>query len=221
MATMTQSRSGFGFLGFAAIMVAALLIISMILGTLATSVTMTESTDVAPADMGDEELETALSDAEAALRGAIQRVLDPVGTEIAGKSSMGEVRVRNRVYEDLATEMARRVNMIVTSPQLNVPGFGAAKIAYNHIVKERGRSAELDELMRGPNKRRNCKEGDGRKSYVYKQVGPDTYVLGVLWDDVLVTCYHVTRALKDATFDRDGCPPSINGEHDAMSSPAF
>jgi len=217
MATMTPARTGFGFLGFAAIMVAALLIVSMILGTLATSVTMTESTDVAPADMGDEELEVALADAEAALQEAIQRAHDnaSVGTDIAAKSSMGKVRARNRVYENLAAEMAKRVSHIV----VDIPDEGIMPVAVTHIRERHGMEA-LDALMTGGWKKGDC--NGGKKGYAYKPADDGRWWVRVSWQGKVVTCYRCTWELLCWYFKVDGCkPPRPPFTHDAMSSPAY
>lgn len=245
MATMVSPRSGFDFLKFAAA-VMAFVVAVMLLGSLAMpQMAVTNAAEKAPADMDDAELQVELDRAEVDVVAAWETVKDAwvAGDQAARNATLAARQAANERYiaandvaiargwysfeytnEELA-EIATSTLVLTaaTAPVVMLPGLEApVYVSWGHI-KERHGFVPFDLLTNGPNHRRNCKEGGGRKTYIYKQApGPgDTWVLGVVWDNVLVTCYQVTHDMLLWYFDKDGCPPGMNGGHDGISGAAY
>jgi len=235
MATMTQTKSGFGFLGFAAIMVAALLIVSMGAGALATSVMMTESTAgaKAPANMDDAELQAEIEAAEVEVVAAWDKVKDvcvegadqaTIEAAIAARTAANERYIAaNEVaiargwykYDDTELAALASTKMIV----LDLPGEGATEVAIGHIATKHGTEA-VQAVRTGGWKNGNC--NGGKKGYAYKPADDGRWWVRVSWNGKVVTCYRVTWELLLYYFKQDGCePPRPPFGHDAMSSPAY
>ena len=190
----------------------------------------------APADMDDAELRAELDLAEVdvvaaweegkvAWAAGDQARLDAViaerqaadgryiaAHEVATARGWYKCAYANAEIAEIATGLkaAATTGPVVLIPGLETPVY----VSWSHIAERHG-LAPFDLLANGPNHKRDCKEG---KTYVYKAAGKGKYVLGIVWNGVLVTVYEVTRDLLYYYFSVDDCPNPLNGGHDGLST---